>query len=159
MNPPKGGQARFYMSAYLLDAICAHNAFPSMNWAWSPRELVVHIYYKLLSDCSHRGVMEKLTDHFLIPLYKVIFEEGPLCMSPTAMEAILEIADWFASLDGTFLRMFGREKLSHVLPRYVTDKLIIKNCRIISPQGYQLLCIGRRKHLGQLFLCKLDCTR
>jgi len=66
LNPPKGRKVRFYMFAYLLDAICAHNAFPSMNRACSPQEHVVHIHYKLLSDWDHRGVMENLTDHFPI---------------------------------------------------------------------------------------------
>ena len=33
--------------------------------------------------------MEKLTNHFLIPLYSMIFEEGPPYMSRGAMEAIL----------------------------------------------------------------------
>jgi len=31
LNPPKGEKVIFYMFAYLLDAICAHNAFPGMN--------------------------------------------------------------------------------------------------------------------------------
>jgi len=39
----------------------------------------------------HKGEMEKLTDHFLIPLYKLIFKEKPLYMSRQAMEAVSEI--------------------------------------------------------------------
>ena len=35
-NPPKDEQERFYMSAYLLDAICAQQQFPGMNWTWTP---------------------------------------------------------------------------------------------------------------------------
>ena len=112
------------MYSYLLDSICAHNAFPGMNWAWSPRELVVHSYCKILSNCSHRVVVEKLTDHFLIPLYKMIFEEEPSYMSHGAMEAILEIAYWFASPDDTFLRVFDDHKLSHIFLRYATNKLV-----------------------------------
>lgn len=48
--------------------------------------------------------MEKLTNHFLIPLYKMNFEEEP--MSRGAMEVVSEIANWFASPNGTFLKVF-----------------------------------------------------
>ena len=67
--------------------------------------------------------MEKLTNHFLILIYKMIFEEEPPCMSCVAMEAILEIVDWFSSLDGTFLIVFDCQNSSHILPRYAIDKL------------------------------------
>lgn len=106
-NPPTGKKAIFYMSAYLLDTICARNSFPGMNWAQSPREKVIQIYSKILSECSYKGVVGNLTDHFLIPLYKLIFEEEPPCMSRGEMEAVSELVDWFASLDVTFLRVFG----------------------------------------------------
>lgn len=97
-----------------------------MNWTWTPRETVVHIYFKFLLDCNHRGVMEQLTDHFIIPLYKLIFEEDPPCMSRGEMEVITDIIDWYAAPGGTFLRVFSGEKPLHVLPRYATDKLIIE---------------------------------
>lgn len=42
------------------------------------------------------------------------------------MEAIVDITDWYASLGGTFIRVFGREKPLHVLPRYATNKLIMQ---------------------------------
>lgn len=108
LNPPKGGQARFYMSAYLLDEISTHNAFLDMNWTWTPRDPIIHIHCKLLLECNHyRGVMEKLIDHFLIPLYMLIFEEEPPCMSCVVMEAVLKIEDWFSSPNGNFLKVFG----------------------------------------------------
>lgn len=59
--------------------------------------------------------MEKLTNHFLILLYNMIFEEEPPCMSRGEMEEVAEIADWFTSLNDTFLRVFGGQKLSLIL--------------------------------------------
>lgn len=47
-------------------------------------------------------------------------------MSQEAIEAIVDIADWYASPGGTFIRVFGRENPTHVLPRYATDKLIMQ---------------------------------
>lgn len=47
-------------------------------------------------------------------------------MSLVEMEEISKITDWFASLDGTFLRLFDVEKPPYVLPRYATNKRVMK---------------------------------
>jgi len=56
----------------------------------------------------------------------MIFEEEPPCMSHGAMEPVLEIANWFASPDGTFLRAFSGQKLPHILSRYAINKLVMQ---------------------------------
>lgn len=45
-------------------------------------------------------------------------------MSQEAKEAILDITDWYSSLRGTFIRIFGGEKTLHILPRYATENLV-----------------------------------
>lgn len=47
-------------------------------------------------------------------------------MSPETMEAVSEHADWFASSNGTYLRVFNSHKSSHMLPRWVTNKLVMQ---------------------------------
>ena len=47
-------------------------------------------------------------------------------MSREAVEVIVDIAFWYASLSSTLIIVFGREKPPHVLPRYATDKLIMQ---------------------------------
>ena len=47
-------------------------------------------------------------------------------MSCEAMEVTVNIADWYASPSGTIIRLFGKAKPPHVLPRYATDKLITR---------------------------------
>lgn len=86
----------------------------------------MHINYKTLSDHSHWGVMEQLTNLSIILLYKLIFEEEPPCMSRGEMEVITKITDWYASLGGTFLRVFNKENLLHVLPRYATNNIFMQ---------------------------------
>lgn len=70
--------------------------------------------------------MARLIDHFIIPLYKLIFEQDPPCMSREVMEAIVNIANWYVSPGGTFIRVFGRENPLHVLSRYATNKLVMQ---------------------------------
>lgn len=68
----------------------------------------------------------RLSDHFIILVYKLIFEKDPPCMSLEVMEALINIVDWYASSSGKFIRMFGGEKPLHVLPRFATDKLVMQ---------------------------------
>jgi len=47
-------------------------------------------------------------------------------MSQKAMQALLNIVDWYASPIGTFIKMFSREKPLDVLPMFAMDKLIMQ---------------------------------
>ena len=68
----------------------------------------------------------RLTNHFIILVYKLIFENDPPCMSQEVMEGILNIVDWYASPSGTFIKKFGGEKPLHVLPRFSMDKFLMQ---------------------------------
>ena len=49
MVKSKGQPAPFYMSAYVMDAICFMTPFPLMNWSWNPtREEPIHFYHSKL---------------------------------------------------------------------------------------------------------------
>jgi hypothetical protein len=42
----KGQPAHFYMSEYIIDAICFMTPFPLMNWSWTPTSVeLIHLYY------------------------------------------------------------------------------------------------------------------
>ena len=97
-----------------------------MEWAWSPAEIIVNTYCKLLSECSFKGVMTWLSDNFVTPFYKMIFKEDPPCMSKEVTEALIDITDWYSSLFGTFIRMFSAEKPPHVLPNFPLDILVMQ---------------------------------
>lgn len=126
LNPLKDEQVRFHMSTYLLDAICARHQFLGMDWTWTPTETTVNLNCNFLSIFSYQRAMVRLTNHFIILVYKLIFEHDPPCMSQEVMEGILNIADWYASPSGTFIRVFGKEKPSHILPRYAMNKLVMQ---------------------------------
>ena len=42
------------------------------------------------------------------------------------MEALIGIADWYASLSTTFIEMFSVEKPSHVLPKFALNVLFMQ---------------------------------
>lgn len=70
--------------------------------------------------------MARLDYHFIILVYKLIFEKNPPCMSQEVMEEILNIVYWYASPSGTFIKVFCGEKPPRVLPRYATEKLVMQ---------------------------------
>jgi len=47
-------------------------------------------------------------------------------MSNEAMKIVEEVADFFVSHDGTYLRVFGCEKSTHLLPRHAPDKVVMQ---------------------------------
>ena len=96
-----------------------------MKWAWSLVEIAMNTYFRLLSECSFKGVITRLSDHFFVPFYKMIFEQDPPYMSKEEMEALIVISDWYPSLSNTFIRIFSKEKPLHVLPKFSLDILVM----------------------------------
>lgn len=125
-NFPKGQQAKLSMSTYILDAIYAHQQFPSMGWARTPSKTFVHTYWRLFPECSFLGVITHLSDHLVTPVYRMIFEQDPSFMSQIEMEALVDIANWYASTLDTFIRMYNVEKALQVLPNFSMDKLVMQ---------------------------------
>lgn len=70
--------------------------------------------------------MTRLSDHFILLLYKMIFKQDQPYMSQEAKEALHKIADWYASLGGTFIGMFGKEKPPHEISRFSMDKFVMQ---------------------------------
>lgn len=123
---PQGQQAEIYMSVYILNEICAHQQFLGLKWAWTLVETSVNIYCTLFSKFIFRGVITQFSDHLVILVYNMIFEKDPPCMSMETMEALIDIADWYASPFGTFICMYSMEKPHHVLPKFAMDKLVMQ---------------------------------
>ena len=73
----------------------------------------IHIYYKLFFKCNFRGVILQLSDNFVTLVYMMIFEQDLPYMSQAAIEALVNIVDWYASPNHTFIGMFGGDKPLH----------------------------------------------
>lgn len=68
----------------------------------------------------------RLSGHFITLLCKMIFEQDLPCMSQEVMHAFLNILYWYATPNGTFIRMFGIEKPLYELRRFSIDKLVMQ---------------------------------
>ena len=159
LTPPKDEWARFYMSTYLLDAICEQQQFPGMKQRWTPRKTVVYIYCKLFSECSFRGVILQLLEHFVIPVYRMIFEQDPACMSQVMMEALVKREYWYASTLGTFIQMYNVEKALHVLPNISTEKMVMQEVAYRISTRLSTGFHRKKKAPWPMLPCELGCMR
>jgi len=56
----------------------------------------------------------------------MIFEQDPPCMSKATMEALIDIANWYASPFDTFIQMYSAKKPPHVLLKFSLEVLIMQ---------------------------------
>lgn len=114
------------MSTYILDAVYSRQKFSGLKWAWLEVDSYVNTNFKMLFKCSFRGVITWMPDNFFTSVYKMIFQKDPPCMSMVVMEAIRNIAYWYASPSGTFIRMYSVEKPPHVLLKLSLDIFVME---------------------------------
>jgi hypothetical protein len=115
------------MSSYLLDVICsATNHFIGMGWDWNPTIFPIHVYYFQLWEDSYRRNFYDICEYFLVPLYVMIYKQKPLRISTKAMKYIKDIGDWYIGRYFTYIRVYGCASATHLLPRYIPDKLMIR---------------------------------
>ena len=67
-----------------------------------------------------------ICEEFLMPLHQLIFLEESNCTFETAMEIICEYRDYYFSKEEFYLRMYGGNIASSLLPRYAKDYIVHK---------------------------------
>jgi hypothetical protein len=97
----------FYMTTYLIDAICVAHKFPSFNWDWNPNQPLIHVYCSQLWEVNCKEHLYNICDYFLAPLYKYIFWFYPHRISPGAIKSLKEIGDWYMRKYYTYVRIYG----------------------------------------------------
>lgn len=149
VNPPE-----FYMSSYLIYIVCAAaNHFPGMGWKWAPTEPPVQVYCQDLWEHKYIRHYTRICDHFMAPLYTMIFCKPAPRLSEEAIQVVSMIRDWYVNEDSTYIRIYGATKAPHLLPRYSqTDwssgRLLIKQFYMVSIPP----CIKIRKNCAHLIL-------
>ena len=64
----------FYMSAYIMDAICFSFDFPSMGWKWTLEDpTTIHLYHDILWESKYQPHFYRICNKLMLPLYKAIF--------------------------------------------------------------------------------------
>jgi hypothetical protein len=130
----KGQPVAFYMSAYIMDAICFRTPFPLMSWSWNPScTEPVHKYHSALWEDHAKNNFYEICHFVIIPLHKIFFGCEPPRISHTIIENLKTVADWFIEEHFSYVRVYGCSIPPHALPKILPDRLI---CREVA---YQLV--------------------
>jgi hypothetical protein len=128
----RGQFVAFYMSAYIIDAICFRTPFPLMNWSWNPScSEPVHIYHSTLWEDNAKNNFYEICHFVVIPLHRIFFGCEPPRISHTILENLKTVADWFIEEHFSYIRVFGCAVPPHALPKLLPDRLI---CREVAYQ-------------------------
>jgi len=61
----------FFMSAYVMDAICFGSKFPVMGWKWTMKDpLPVHVYHRDMWESQFHRLFKKISHGLMLPIDK-----------------------------------------------------------------------------------------
>ena len=127
----------FYFFTYLMDILCASNSFPCMKWAWNPQRHPIHLYCKELWKEKSFKEMYIICNHFLAKAHQLLFRSEIPRITRAGHDSIAQIENWYMLKDSTYIHLAGIMAAPNLLPRYVLDKLLLKEF------AFQLFKIGQ----------------
>jgi hypothetical protein len=130
MENSKGQPAYFYISAYVMDAICYMTPFPLMNWSWNPTcTEPIHFYHSKLWEEKVKDFFYEICHDVVIPVHQTLYGYPPPQISNQIMENLKTVADWFIEENFSYIRVFRCSIPPHALPKFMPDRLV---CRDVS---------------------------
>jgi hypothetical protein len=90
----KGQTKSFYMSVYIMDAICFSTPFPLMSCSWNPTYLEpIHEYHSKLWEENAKDSFYEIFHFMVIPLHQMLYGCAPPCISELVVGSLRAIAD------------------------------------------------------------------
>ena len=90
----KGQPIAFYMSTYIMDAICFSTPFPLMNWSWNLTYLkTIHEYNSKLWEENTKDSFYEICHFMLILLHKMLYDCTPPCISELVIGSLGAVVD------------------------------------------------------------------
>ena len=72
----------FFMSAYVMEAICFGSKFPIIGWKWTMQDLLpIHIYHKSIWEPQFHSHFYKICQGFMLPIHKQVYNRNALRFS------------------------------------------------------------------------------
>jgi hypothetical protein len=104
-TPKEGETPSFYMDSYLLDVICARNAFFRMNLRWHASELSVHVYFSILLENMYKKSYSLICDQFIVRIHFMLFKKECPRLSVVAKKMISKVCHWYLDERDTYIRV------------------------------------------------------
>lgn len=132
---PKG--TPFYFAGYLLDVLCASNPFSGLKWAWTLKCPPIHLYSKKMWRENSYKEMYTICNHFIALAHKLFFGAEMPRVSEASRESIAQIGNWYLLKHLTYIQLTCITTSPNLLPRYIQDKILLKEF------AFQLFEIGQ----------------
>jgi hypothetical protein len=121
----KGRPAPFYMSAYLMDAICFMTHFPLMGWSWTPISAKpIHIYHSKLWKDKAKDFFYEICNYVVVSMHVAIYGCPPPRISKKIVTNLGKIKDWYIEENFSYIMVFGCSVPPHALPKFLPDRLV-----------------------------------
>jgi hypothetical protein len=144
--PKEGDTPSFYMASYLLDVICARNAFVGMNLMWHSSELPVHVYFSILWENKYNKSYSLICDQFIARIHFMLFKKEFPRLSVATKKVISKVGHWYLVECDTSIRVFGATGAPHLIPVYVPNQLVVGEiCYQTILQGYNATLVKYKK--------------
>jgi hypothetical protein len=132
MQRVSGKATSFFMSAYIMDAMCSMTPFPLMSWSWAPSETEpIYVYHSKLWEDKASNFIYEIFNSVLVLMHVAIFGNPPPWILDNIVTNLSRVADWYVEEDFSYIRFFGAFVSPHALPLFIPDRL---SCREISMQ-------------------------
>jgi hypothetical protein len=116
--------ASFFMSTYIMDAVCFLTPFPLMSWSWTPSEVKpIHVYHSKLWEDKASDFVYEIFNWVMVPLHVTIFGHPPHRISDSITVNLSSIADWYVEEEFSYLRVFGAYVPPNALPLFIPNRL------------------------------------
>ena len=97
-----------------------------MKWAWTPQIPPIHLYCKELWKENSYKELYIICNHFLAKAHQLLFGSEMLRITEAGRDLISLIGNWYMLKDFTYICLAGITAAPHLLPRYVPEKLLLK---------------------------------
>lgn len=152
----EGQHVPFFMSAYLVDALCAENEFSGMQYKWVPNMPLIHIYCQELKAYNYIKFLYELCYNFIAQVYQIIFCRPSSRLSLEACKTMKGLGHWYCKQHYIYIKVFRCIATPHLIPKYVPDQLIIKETSYHNVIiGYIVVMSCNSKRMQSRFLIKV----
>lgn len=131
-----------------MDVICARTPFQLMKENWTLNTRPIIIYCSKLWYTNAKEHVYEICHNIIISLYQTLFGYPPPRFIDGGMRGIDPIRDLYVDDNFSYIIIYGCQNSPHALPRYVPDRLAIKEIM------YQTFRTGITKDLTLALLPK-----
>jgi hypothetical protein len=120
-----GKTSSFFMSFYIMDAICFMTPFPLMRWSWTPTNAEpIHVYHLKLWEDKAKEFVYEIFNWVMVPMHVSIFNHPPPIISDNTTTNLSSVAYWYIEAEFSYIRVFGTSVPPYALPLFLPDKLV-----------------------------------